>query len=129
MSDEGSAARERMRFLADQNFREAIVKGLRSRRPDIDILMVKEAELLHSPDPTLLAFAKEHGRLLLTHDKRTMPDHLDDFLRSLPPGEHSPGGFLIPQRMGTGAAIQEILLIWEASEPGEWQDRITFLPL
>jgi hypothetical protein len=120
---------EHIRYLADQNFRESIIEGLRHRRPAMDIVLVKDVGLLHRPDPEILAYAKQHGRALLTQDKRTMPGHLDDFLRSLPAGEHSPGVFLIPQRMATGPAIEEILLIWEASRPEEWVDRITFLPL
>jgi Domain of unknown function (DUF5615) len=119
----------RIRFLADHDFRDSIVEGLRRERPDCDILMVRDAGLLHRPDPDLLAYAQQHGRMLLTHDKRTMPGHMDDFVRALPHGEHSPGGFLVPQRMAIGPAIQELLLIWEASEPDEWRDCITFLPL
>lgn len=129
MSAGSSSAGNRIRFLADQDFREAIVIGLQRRRPEINIRLVKEIGLLHRPDPEILEYAREQGRMLLTHDKRTMPKHLDDLLLTLPPGDHHPGGFLVPQRMATGRAIEELLLIWEASEPEEWQDRFTFLPL
>lgn len=129
MSDAGVSGEQHIRFLADQNFRAAIVEGLRRMRPEMDIQSVRDIGLTDAPDPVVLAYANEHGRVLLTHDKRTMPRHLDDFLRAAPAGVHHPGGLLIPQRMATGPAIEEILLIWEASEPNEWQDRITFLPL
>jgi uncharacterized protein DUF5615 len=129
MTPDGETAKRRIRFLADHDFREASVEGLRRKQPEIDISRVRVAGLLHRPDPDLLAFAKQDERMLLTHDKRTMPGHMDVFVHALPPGEHSPGGFLIPQRMTIGLAIQELLLIWEASEPEEWRDRITFLPL
>ena len=129
MSTFGGGAGRGMRFLADQNFREMIVEGLRQRRPEMDIQLARDVGLEELPDPDLLAYCKAQGRLLLTHDKRTMARHLDDFVRGLPAGEHSPGGFVVPQRMGTGEAIEALLLIWEASEPEEWQDRLTFLPL
>lgn len=125
----GGVAERPIRFLADHNFRDAIVTGLRRQRPLMDIITARDVGIELLPDPQVLAFAREHGRLLLTHDKRTMPTYLDDLLRALPSGEHSPGGFVVPQMMATGKAINDLLLIWEASEPEEWQDRLTFLPL
>ena len=118
-----------IRFLADQNFREPIVQGLRRRQPAIEIVLLRDVELQHSPDPDIIVFASRAGLMILTHDKRTMPDYLDEFMRNLPPGAHASGGFVIPQSMSTGAAIDELLLIWEASDPEEWQDRFTYLPL
>lgn len=125
--DEGVG--RRIRFLADHNFRDAIVTGLRHKHPLIDIITARDVDIQLLPDPQVLAYAKEHGRLLLTHDKRTMPGYLDELLRALSAGEHGPGGFVVPQRMATGKAINDLLLIWEASEPEEWRNRLTFLPL
>jgi uncharacterized protein DUF5615 len=129
MSGTGADEGAHIRFLADQNFRAAILEGLRRMRSEMDIQSVRDIGLADAPDPVVLAYANEQGRVLLTHDKRTMPRHLDDFLRATPTGKHHPGGLLIPRRMATRLAIEEIPLIWEASEPNEWQDRITFLPL
>jgi hypothetical protein len=36
---------------------------------------------------------------------------------------------LIPQRLPVALAIEEIILIWEASEAEEWKDQIAYLPL
>lgn len=88
MSVEVSLGSPAIRFLADQNFRQAIVEGLLRLRPEMDLQLVKDVGLIHHSDPEILASCKEQGRLLLTHDKRTMPRHLDDFLRALPAGEH-----------------------------------------
>lgn len=119
----------RIRFLTDENFREAIVAGLRRKQPDMDIMTAVEAGLLHVEDPLVLEYAANHQRILLTHDKRTMPTYLNAFLLSLKPGAHSPGVLFVLQLMATGEAIEDLLLIWEASAPGEWQDRVTYLPL
>jgi hypothetical protein len=118
-----------IRFLADENLHAAIVDGLRRRQLTIDIATAVEAGMLHRADPEVLRFAMEQGRVLLTHDARTVPDHLGALLLTLPPEQHSPGVFVIPQRLATGPAIEEILLLWEASEPDEWRDRVTYLPL
>ena len=37
--------------------------------------------------------------------------------------------FLIPQTLAVGTAIDELLLIWVASESAEWENRLEWLPL
>jgi hypothetical protein len=44
-------------------------------------------------------------------------------------GKHSSGVFLIPQNLDVGTAIDELQLIWLASEASEWEDRLVWLPL
>jgi hypothetical protein len=63
--------------------------------------------------------------VLVTHDQRTMPHHFAEFI----PRRRSPGVFIVPQRLEIGAAINELLLIWSASESDEWTNRILYLPL
>ena len=46
-----------IRFLADENFDRAIVKGLQRRAPSIDILTAQEAGLRMLDDPAVLAWA------------------------------------------------------------------------
>jgi hypothetical protein len=70
-----------------------------------------------------------HDRILLSHDKRTMPGHFYRFLAQLPTGEHSPGVMLLSQELGFGRAIAAVLEIWELSTHDEWRDVITRLPL
>jgi hypothetical protein len=40
-----------------------------------------------------------------------------------------PGVFIILQHLKIGAAIDELLLIWSASDSDEWINRILYLPL
>ena len=40
-----------------------------------------------------------------------------------------PGLILVPQWLGIGAAIEELLPVLGASESEEWMDRVEFLPL
>jgi hypothetical protein len=44
-------------------------------------------------------------------------------------GNQSGGVFLIPQSLDIGTAIEELLLIWLASEASEWANRLEWLPL
>jgi hypothetical protein len=55
-----------------------------------------------------------------------MPTHFRAFRNA---GKRSPGVFLVPQSLEIGAAIDELLVIWLASEAQEWEDRLIWLPL
>ena len=61
-----------VRFLADEDLDSDIIGGLRSREPAIDILDVKKAGLRGTTDPILLDLAAQQGRIVITHDRRTM---------------------------------------------------------
>jgi hypothetical protein len=115
----------RVRFLADANFDMVVVRGLRHLQPAIDVMSADEAQLRGVPDPAVLAIAAREKRLLLTHDKRTMPQHFADFLAM---GKHSPGVFLLPQEGSIKDSIDALHLIWEASAPDEWADMLIYLP-
>ena len=115
----------KVRFLADYNFNGEIVDGLLRRQPTVDLRSGHEAGLEGIPDPDVLAKAAVEGRILITHDYRTMPRHFAEFL-----SEHaSPGVFIFPQQIAISSAIEELLLIWSASEAEEWVNRILYLPL
>jgi len=43
-----------LRFLADENFNNRIVRGLLLREPDLDVLRVQDAELSGAVDPDVL---------------------------------------------------------------------------
>jgi hypothetical protein len=78
------------------------------------------------PDPEVLALAAAQDRILVSHDFQTMPRHFGDFLQA---GNSSPGVILVPQRLPVGDAIEELVLIWTASDADEWQNRILRIPL
>ena len=114
----------RIPFQADANLDEDIVTGLRRREPGIDFQTATEAGLRGLNDHQVLARAAEDGRLLATHDLKTMPDHFADFILQ----KKSTGLVIISQKIGTSVAIEELLLIWTASEAEEWTNRIAVIP-
>jgi hypothetical protein len=77
-------------------------------------------------DPEVLALAAGQKRVLVSHDVGTMPAHFRAFRNA---GKHSAGVFLIPQTLDVGTAIEELLLVWIASEAMEWENRLEWLPL
>jgi hypothetical protein len=118
---------ERPRLLADENFNVKVTEGLRLHYPDIDILTIQEAQQLHIKDPELLNFAQKLGRIVLTHDKKTMPKHLADLLAQLGPNETSPGVWIIEELTPIGVAIQAIAEYWGASRQDEWRNLVTWI--
>ncbi|MGH9835891.1 MAG: DUF5615 family PIN-like protein [Blastocatellia bacterium] len=112
-------------FQADANLNEDIVLGLLRLEPLIDFQTADEAELRGVTDDLVLKRAAEEGRILVTSDRRTMPDHFAAFIGR----SHSPGVFIVAQNLSIRTAIEELLLIWSASEGEEWVDRIVDLPL
>lgn len=120
---------EAPRFFADEDFNYDIVVGLRRAEPSIDIVTAAEAGTLRWTDPEVLAWAAAHNRILLSHDKRTMPDHFYRFLAQLSPGIHSSGVMLLPQELAIGRCIAAVLEIWRLSAHDEWRDLLIRLPL
>ena len=115
-----------VRFLADEDLRSAIIEGLRSREPAIDILDVKAAGLRGTRDPALLELAAQQDRILITYDRNTMIRH---FRKRLDAGRPSPGVLILPQQESAiGEIIESLLLVWAASEADEWRNRIVYLP-
>ena len=111
--------------MADYDFNAEIVDGLLRRESSIDMKTGFDAGLQGVPDPGVLDTAADEGRVLVPHDHRTMPRHFAEFISQ----RQSPGVFIVPQRLEIAAAIDELLLIWSASESEEWVDRILYLPL
>lgn len=116
----------KVRFLADADLNRAIVSGVLRREPSLDFLTAQAAGLRGMNDPEVLTLAAERQRVVVSHDVGTMPAHFRAFRSA---GKQSSGVFLIPQRLDVGTAIDELLLIWLASEASEWLDRLVWLPL
>jgi hypothetical protein len=116
----------RVRFLADADLNKAIISGVLRREPSIDFLTARAAGLRSMRDPEVLALAAGQNRVLVSHDVGTMPAHFRAFAGT---GNQSAGVFLVPQSLDIGTAIDELLLVWLASEAQEWLNRLVWLPL
>ena len=114
-----------VRFQADADLNAEIVAGVRRREPSIDFQMADEANLRRLRELEVLALAAQERRILVTHDRRTMPRHFADFILH----HSSPGVFLIAQTVSVRVAIEELLLAWAASESEGWRNLIVELPL
>jgi hypothetical protein len=75
----------------------------------MDFQSANEAELEGVPDSDVLAIAAEQDRILVTHDRQTMPQHFGEFVMS---GRSSPGIFLVSPR------VQSAPLLFAARHTG-----------
>ena len=115
-----------LRFAADENFNNDLVRGLQRRRPDLDIVRVRDAGLAGADDPTVLEWAAQEARVLLTHDVTTLTHYAYARVEANQP---MPGVFCVSRSVPAGRAIEDILLLAECSLPGEWEDQVRYLPL
>ena len=67
------------KFLADANFDLVILAAAKRREPVLDFQTAQAAGLAGLEDPEVLTVAAREGRVLLTHDVRTMPRHFAAF--------------------------------------------------
>ncbi|MCB0079149.1 MAG: DUF5615 family PIN-like protein, partial [Anaerolineales bacterium] len=61
--------------MADEDLNRAIVRGVKRRKPTIDIVRVQDIGLRTEDDEVILDYAVASGRIILTHDAKTMPFH------------------------------------------------------
>ena len=115
-----------LRFLTDENFHHAIIRGLQRRSADIDMVRVQDVGLMGADDPTILAWAANENRILLTHDVETITKFAYERVSA---GEHMPGVFEISRTIPLGEVIDDLLLLVEASLPNEWVNQVRYLPL
>ena len=83
-----------LRWLADENFNNDILRALFRRNPTLDIVRAQDVGLSGVDDSSLLAWAAEATRVLLTHDVSTITasaydrarngDRMPDVFRSEP---------------------------------------------
>ena len=115
-----------IRLLADENFHGDVLRGLLRVEPRLDIVRVQDTPLYQATDPVVLEWAAAEDRILLTHDVQTMTKHAYDRIRA---GLPMPGVIEVRDDVPTGQAIEEILIVLSASQPGELANRITYIPL
>jgi predicted nuclease of predicted toxin-antitoxin system len=115
-----------IKLATDENFDGDILRGLLRRQPDLDIVRVQDAGLAESPDAVILAWAAAEERVLLTHDRDTIPNIACGRVRG---GQPMPGVFLVSDRMSKGQAIEELFLALHCLSSEECKDQVTYFPL
>ena len=118
-------------FLLDENLPGRVVRAIQRHNltGELPLDAVRVGDLpdlpLGAEDSMVLLWAESANRILISEDKHTLPNHLEDHLAA---GRHSPGVFLVRPATSLPELIEYLALVAHLTEPFEWQDRITFIP-
>ena len=115
-----------LKLAADENFNNDIIRGLLRRKPELDIVRIQDVDLSGADDPTVLEWAAQENRILLTHDVKTITRYA---YKRIDADQSMPGVFEVSRRVPIGVAIEDILLLAEYSYEGEWEGQVRYLPL
>lgn len=114
-----------LRFAADENFNNDILRGMRRREPDLDIVRVQDVGLSGVDDPSILLWAVEEGRVLLTHDVNTITQYASSGLKQV---RMPTAVFEVSLRAPLGQGIDAHNLTLLGLEK-EWKNRMGYVPL
>jgi hypothetical protein len=115
-----------LRFAADENLNYNIVRGLLRRKADLNIVRIQDVDLSGKDDATVLEWAAQEDRILLTHDVTTITKYAYERISD---GLRMPGVFAIKMTSSLGEIIDNIILLADYSYENEWEDKIVYLPL
>ncbi|MBI3247269.1 MAG: DUF5615 family PIN-like protein [Deltaproteobacteria bacterium] len=114
----------KVRFQADADLNQDIVQAVRRREPAVDFQTSHEAGLAGLHDAVVLERAAQEGRIVVSHDRRTMPHHSAFIVTRT-----SAGVLIVSKSLSARRAAEDLILIWAATEAEEWENQIDSLPL
>jgi hypothetical protein len=115
-----------LRYLADEDFDNRILKAFRRREPNLDWIRVQNIGLSGSQDEMVLEYAAANQRVVLTRDVSTMTSAA---FGRIARSESMPGLIVVPHRMAIGQAVDELIFLAKESASDEWEGQVIWLPL
>jgi hypothetical protein len=95
-----------IRFQADNDLHEDILRAVKRLRRAVDFQRAPELNLHGLGDPDVLRLCVEQNRMLVTHDRHTMPGHFGEFIKH----RNSPGVFIVSGKLPVGRAAEWLAL-------------------
>lgn len=113
-------------FLLDENVDPILRRELVRHASGIVVWRVGDPATvpLSTSDSEILRWCEKHGAILVTYNRASMPVH---FQTHLADGGHVPGIVLLDAALSIGEVVDELLLIWGASFPDEYVDRLVYV--
>ena len=91
-----------LRLASDADVHGGIIRGLRRRLPEIDLVRAQDALSEGTPDPEVLAWAAAQGRVQITNDRNTVVGFA---YQRVAAGELMPGLIATTNEQSIGSAI------------------------
>ena len=116
------------RFLLDEHVSHAIQDQLLRLDIAIEVLVVGQspAPPKGTPDQDILLWIEHTGYILVTSNRRTIPAHLRAHQAA---GHHVPGVLLLRRSASLRHIIEQMYLLWAASDAEEYTDQMLYLPM
>jgi uncharacterized protein with PIN domain len=115
-----------LRLLIDQDLDHVILRALLLRVQNLDVITAHQAGLSNASDPELLAWAAEQERVVITHDRRTMPYHATSRIAR---AEKIAGIIIVSRQLPVSRVIDDLEIIVSCSDMVEWENIVKHLPL
>jgi hypothetical protein len=120
-----SRSKAMSRLLIDQDLDHDILRGLIRRIPQLDAVTAFEIGMSGATDPQLLTWAAQEGRIIITHDRKTMPTHAAALMGK---GGNIAGLFVVLRSLPLHQVIEDLELMITCRETDEWVNIIRYLP-
>lgn len=118
----------RIRFLLDENVDPVLRKALHQQIPEMTVWRVGDpiAPPNGTLDPAILDWCSQNRFILITNNRASMPIHLKEHLSA---GRSAPGIFVLNPNITQEQILQELVLVWSASDLEEYANLIWYLPI
>ena len=115
-----------LRYAADECLHSNIIRAVLRLDPDLDIALITSEGLTGADDDTVLAWAAQQGRVVLTHDVKTMVGRAYARVKA---GKPMPGVFEISRTAPIHLIAEHLHMLAECSEENEWEGQVVYVPL
>ena len=114
-----------LRLLIDQDLDHVILRALLLRVQNLDIITAHQVGLSNASDPEILAWAAEQERVVITHDRRSMPYHATSRIAR---AEKIAGIIIVSRQLPVSQVINDLEIIVSCSDMVEWENVVKHLP-
>lgn len=116
-----------LRLATDADVHGDLVRGLRRRRPDIDLIRSQDVLRIGTSDPEVLQWSAAEKRVLISNDRNTM---IGFAYQRVAAGLPVPGLIVTNDEQPIGSTIDDILLLVDCMGEPEISNRVViYLPL
>ena len=120
-------AKQSVKWLADENLRNAIIRGILRRVPAFDIVRAQDNPRISGQDDlALLAWATAESRVVVTHDITTMIPAMRAQVRL---GSRCAPIVFVSDLLPVQAVIEDLVLLDQCALEADWAAGVLYLPL
>lgn len=114
-----------LRLLADEHIDHRLISAVTRRNPAVEFIRLQDVGLRTAADSAILAWAADHGFIVVSRDRATMKDEAQARMAR---HESMPGVILAHQQIPIGRAAEHLLTYAVAGEEGDLEGQVIYLP-